>query len=102
MMQFIITAYDGKDDKALDRRLAVREAHLQLVEKLFEEKKYLYGMAIVDSNEKMIGSCVVVDFPTREELEDYLNIEPYVKGNVWQEIDIKTCKVAPIFMQLHK
>ncbi|MCC5910001.1 MAG: hypothetical protein JJT76_06140 [Clostridiaceae bacterium] len=101
-MQFIITAYDGKDEKALDRRLAARDEHLKLVGKLFEEKKYLYGTAILDENEKMIGSCVVVDFPTRGEVEAYLKMEPYVQGNVWQEIDVKPCKVAPIFMELHK
>lgn len=102
MMQFMITAYDGKDEMALERRLAAREEHLKLVEKLFDEKKYLYGMAILDENEKMIGSCVVVDFPSREAVEEYLSIEPYVRGNVWQEIEVKSCKVAPIFMQLYK
>ncbi|SCY07407.1 YciI family protein [Alkaliphilus peptidifermentans] len=101
-MQFIITAYDGKDEKALERRLAARDEHLKLVEKLFEEKKYLYGAAILDENEKMIGSCVVVDFPTRQDVEEYIEMEPYVRGNVWQKIEIKSCKVAPIFMQLYK
>lgn len=101
-MQFLITGYDGTDDKALDRRLAVREQHLLGVEKLFKEKKYLYGMAILDENNKMIGSSVVVDFPIREELEEYLKIEPYVTGNVWQKIEVKPCKVAPIFMNLYK
>lgn len=101
-MQFVITAYDGRDDKALERRLAVREEHLKLVERLFEEKKYLYGAAILDENEKMIGSCVVVDFESREAVEEYLSIEPYVKGNVWQEIEVKPCRVAPMFMQLYK
>lgn len=101
-MQFVITAYDGKDDKALERRLAAREDHLKLVEKLFNEKRYLYGAAILDDNENMIGSCVVVDFPSREGVEEYLKQEPYVKGNVWQEIDVKPCRVAPIFMDLYK
>ena len=102
MMQFLITAYDGKDEKALDRRLAVREEHLKLVEKLFEEKKYLYGGAILDENEKMIGSSVVVDFQSREAVEEYLKMEPYVTGNVWQDIEVKPYKVAPLFMQLYK
>lgn len=101
-MQFLITGYDGTDDQALNRRLAAREEHLQHVEKLFKEKKYLYGMAILDENDKMIGSCVVVDFPTREDVDEYLKNEPYVKGKVWQRIKVEPCKVAPIFMNLYK
>lgn len=101
-MQFLITAYDGTDEKALERRLAVREQHLKLVEGLMAEKKYLYGGAILDENDKMIGSCVVVEFPTKEDVDQYLKIEPYVTGNVWQKIEVKPYKVAPMFMALHK
>ena len=101
-MQFMITGYDGTDEKALDRRLAVREEHLKLAEKLFEQKKCLYGGAILDENEKMIGSCVIVDFESREALDEYLKIEPYVTGNVWQKIEVKPYRVAPLFMGLYK
>jgi hypothetical protein len=41
-MQFIITAYDGVDENAINRRLAVRENHIKLLETLVEEKKHLY------------------------------------------------------------
>lgn len=81
-MQFIVTAYDGKDEMALERRLAVREQHMALVAKLLGERKQLCGAAILDENEKMIGSMLVVDFPTREELDEWLKIEPYVVGKV--------------------
>ncbi|WP_026476220.1 YciI family protein [Alkaliphilus transvaalensis] len=101
-MQFMITAYDGKDDGALERRMVAREEHLKLVDKLFKEGKYLYGVALLDENDKMIGSCVVVDFPTRKDVDQYLELEPYVKGNVWKEINVMPCKVAPTFMELYK
>ncbi|TCN26195.1 YciI family protein [Mesobacillus foraminis] len=50
----------------------------------------------------MIGSMMVVDYPSREELDKWLKEEPYVVGNVWQNIEIKPCRVAPIFMELYK
>lgn len=100
-MQYIITAYDGTDEKALDRRLMAREAHLKSVERRIKEGQHLYGAAILDDNGKMIGSMMVVDFPTREELEEWLKIEPYVVERVWQKIDIQACSVAPIFMKLY-
>ncbi|AKL94324.1 putative protein YCII-like [Clostridium aceticum] len=101
-MQFLITGYDGSDEKALERRMAVREEHLALVKNMADEKKHLYGAALLDENEKMIGSFLVVDFPSREELDAYLKIEPYVVGNVWQKIEVTPCKVAPTFMELYK
>jgi uncharacterized protein YciI len=101
-MQFLVTGYDGTDEGALERRLAVREAHLKLVESMQKEGKDLYGLALLDENEKMIGSVMVVDFPNREAVDEWLKIEPYVTGNVWQKIEVQPCKVAPIFMALHK
>lgn len=101
-MQYIITAYDGTDDKALERRLAVREEHLSQVETRFNEGQHLYGGAILDDNGKMIGSIMVVDYPSREELDEWLQVEPYVVGNVWQKIDIQPFKVAPLFMKLYE
>jgi uncharacterized protein YciI len=95
-------AYDGTDEKALERRLAVREQHLKSVEENFKDGKHLYGAAILDDAGKMIGSMMVVDYPNREELDNWLEVEPYVVGNVWQKIDIQASKVAPIFMDLYK
>ncbi|MGG3889755.1 YciI family protein [Metabacillus fastidiosus] len=97
-MQYIVTAYDGTDEKAIDRRLAAREEHLKSVERRFKEGQHLYGAAILDDEGKMIGSMMVVDYPSREELDNWLKVEPYVTGNVWNKIEIKQCKVASIFM----
>lgn len=101
-MQFLVTGYDGKDEGALERRLAARDAHLKLVEEMVEKGKYLYATAILDDNEKMIGSVLVVEFSSRAELDEWLKVEPYVTGNVWEEIDVKPCKVPPTFLELHR
>lgn len=101
-MQFIITAYDGTDKNALERRLTAREEHLQGVEKRFKEGEHLYGGAILDDEGKMIGSMMVVEYPSREELDQWLKVEPYVTENVWQKIGVKPCRIAPIFMGLYE
>lgn len=100
-MQYIITSYDGTDEKAIDRRLMAREEHLKSVERRVKEGQHLYGAAILDDNGKMIGSMMVVAYPSREELDNWLKVEPYVVANVWQKVEIKPCKVAPIFMELY-
>ncbi len=40
-MEFVVIAYDYKDEKALERRMAVREAHLKGAAKMFAEGKLL-------------------------------------------------------------
>ena len=95
-MQFIVVAYDGTDEGALERRLAAREAHLKSARELFESGKWLYAAGILDDDGKMIGSMIVCDFPSRDELErQWLKKEPYVTGNVWKKIDINRAQVAP-------
>ena len=101
-MQYIVTGFDGTDEKAMDRRLAVREEHLESVKKRFEAGEHLYGAAMLDDAGKMIGSMMVVEYPSREELDKRLKNEPYVTGDVWRKIEIKPCKVAPLFMELYK
>ena len=101
-MQFLVTAYDGVDEKSIERRLAARDEHLALVESMFNRGTHLYAAAITDDNDKMIGSVLIVDFPSRFELDEWLKVEPYVLGKVWDKIEIKPCKVGPMFLGLHK
>ena len=99
-MQFIVTGTDGTDEKAIERRLAVRNNHIQLGDKLRDEGKMLYGAAILNESKKMVGSVLIVEFETREKLDEWLKVEPYVTGDVWKEIDVKTCRVGPSFAHL--
>ena len=93
-MQFIISAYDGTDRDALARRMSVRPQHLENIAKVTEEGHVICAGGITDSAGKLKGSFLVMDFETREKLDEYLKSEPYVTGNVWQNISIETCNVV--------
>jgi uncharacterized protein len=43
----------------------------------------------------MIGSIIFCNFKDRAALDEWLKSEPYVLGDVWQDIDVKQCKVVP-------
>ncbi|MGH3719447.1 MAG: YciI family protein [Pseudonocardiaceae bacterium] len=101
-MQFVLLGYDGKDDGALGRRLAVRGRHLALGDRLVAEGVLLFATAILDAEDKMIGSMLVLDFPSRAELDAWLEIEPYVTGDVWRKIEILPAKVSPSFLGRHQ
>jgi uncharacterized protein YciI len=94
-MQFIIIAHDFKD--GLKRRLQVREKHIEFGDKLVAEGKVLYGVALLDDKGDMRGSVYILDFPSRNVLDEYLEKEPYVIGNVWEKIEVIPCKVGPSF-----
>lgn len=96
-MQFLVIGYDGTDDKAPERRLAVREAHLAGVTKMKEEGKAIFGVAILNEREQMIGSSLVVDFPTRADVDAWLKTEPYVTGGVWKKIEVLPARIPPMF-----
>jgi uncharacterized protein YciI len=100
-MQFIVTGYDGRDTEATARRLAARPAHIELGDKLRNEGRHLYGVAILDEAGNMIGSVLIVEYPSRAELDQWLEAEPYVTGRVWEKVEVQPCRVGPSFQSLH-
>jgi uncharacterized protein YciI len=95
-MQFLLLAFDGTDPEALQRRLKVREEHLRKVSVLKKNGEFIFGGAILDENGKMIGSMMVYEYPDRQILEEMLKTEPYVRGKVWEKIEIKPFRLAQI------
>ena len=42
----------------------------------------------------MIGSTIYVEFESREALDEWIDQDPYVKGNVWQDITVVPIRLA--------
>ncbi|MBD3830150.1 MAG: hypothetical protein IE890_06650 [Arcobacter sp.] len=93
-MQYLVIAYDN--DNALERRLAVRDAHVEGTRKLMAEGKIINAGALIE-DEVMVGSTLLVDFATDDEIDEWLENEPYVKNNVWNmdEFQIVPIKLLP-------
>ena len=92
-MQFLVIGKDGTDEKAQERRQAVRPAHIALGEKLLVSGNLWYGAALLDDAGQMIGSMFVMNFPSKKELQEWLDQEPYVTGEVWKSVEIQKCNV---------
>ena len=93
-MQFMIVAYDGLDEGALNRRLAARESHIAGAIALKKAGHLIAGGAILDDAERMIGSTIYVDFASRADLDDWLQQDPYVIGDVWRHITISPIRLT--------
>ena len=89
-MQFIIKAYDGAGK--LDKRMEVRPRHLEGMQKLGEH--LICAGGLLDDEGKMKGSALILDFDSREELDNYVANEPYVVEKVWEKIDIDRINVV--------
>jgi hypothetical protein len=97
-MQFIVIGRDGTDENALERRMAARETHLETAKKMHESGNWLYAAAILNNEGKMAGSMIVCDFESREALDrEWLDNEAYVKGNVWETVEVQQAAVAPFW-----
>lgn len=96
-MQFIVIGHDGKDEGALERRMAEREAHLKTCADSVASGNQLIGAAMMDEAGKMNGSVMIMDFPDRPALDEWLKREPYVAGKVWNRIEVIPCKVPDTF-----
>lgn len=95
-MQFILIAYDGTDPGALDRRMKVRQEHLDKIEVLKKTGEFIAGGAILDDTGKMTGSMIVYEFPDRNSLDEALQDEPYFTKGVWQKVEIRPFRMAVI------
>ena len=89
-MQFMVKALDGEN--MLARRMEVRPRHLEGMEK--HRSRIICAGGLLDAEGKMKGSLLVLDFPTRGDLDSYLASEPYVVEKVWEKIEIETINVV--------
>ncbi len=95
-MHYVIHAYDHTDADALDRRMAVRPAHLDYVRELKANGQFVLGGALLDPDGQMIGSMLLLNLETDEQLTNYLNTDPYIVQGVWDKIDVKPFRQAQV------
>jgi uncharacterized protein YciI len=95
-MMYVVHAYDHTDSEALARRLTVRERHLEGVRVMKSKGTFHIGGALLDDEERMIGSMMLVEFDSPADLQDWLDVEPYVQEGVWKHIDVKPFRQAQV------
>ena len=89
-MQFVITAYDGEG--MLEKRMEVRPRHLEGMKRL--GKKIICAGGLLDEEGRMKGSVLILDFPDRTALDEYLSNEPYMQEHVWERVNVEVMNVV--------
>ena len=96
MNQYLITAYDGTDENAFERRMNVRPFHLEGAKKLKENGNFIIGGAMLNEEGKMIGSTMILQFESPAALQNWMDNEPYIQQKVWVKFEVKAFRVANI------
>ena len=91
-MLYAILGRDAPD--SLDRRLAVRPAHLQRLNAMLAEGRLILAgpLPAIDSVDPgpagFQGSLMVVEFATLEEATAWANADPYVAAGVFTAVEV--------------
>ncbi|BCQ35288.1 MULTISPECIES: YciI family protein [Erwinia] len=97
-MLYVIYAKDNAD--SLDKRTAVRPAHLARLQLLRDEGRLIIAgpMPAVDSNEPGVagftGSTIIAEFPSLEAAQSWAQDDPYIAAGVYKKVDVKPFKRA--------
>lgn len=95
-MLYVIYAEDNVD--SLEKRLAVRPAHLARLQLLRDEGRLIIAgpMPAVDSNDPgaagFSGSTVIAEFSSLEEAQSWAQDDPYVAAGVYRNVAVKPFK----------
>jgi uncharacterized protein len=95
-MQFVLMAWDGEDEHALERRMAVREMHMVRARQAAQDGLMLEAGAILNDAGQMIGSVMMLEFPSELEARAWLEADVYVTTSVWQRWDLRLFRVAAL------
>lgn len=91
MPLFVITCTDKEG--TVEKRLATRPQHLARLEKLDAEGRVIVAGAMPKDRENpqtgFYGSTMILDFDSREALDEWLKDEPFLKEGIYSHIDVK-------------
>jgi len=95
-MLYAIMSTDVED--SLEKRKGHREAHLQRLQALKSEGRLVLAgpHPAVDAEQPgpagFTGSLVIAEFPSLEEARRWADADPYVKGGIYAEVNVKPFK----------
>lgn len=91
MPLFVVSCTD--QEGTVEKRLAIRPQHLVRLQKLNDEGRLIVAGAMPKEPDNpqagFYGSTIIVDFDSREALEEWLQEEPFLKEGVYAHIDVK-------------
>ncbi|HEY3810442.1 MAG TPA: YciI family protein [Acidimicrobiales bacterium] len=98
-MHFLVLAWDAPGEASVARRDAVRPAHATSIRDLWEKGHVVLGAGLLDDAGVVRGSLVVVEYPSRTEVDQYLATEPFATEGVWERVEVHPLRVGDFYLQ---
>ncbi|WP_236033655.1 YciI family protein [Belnapia mucosa] len=95
-MGYAILAFDGEDEGALQRRMAVRDRHIEVLNAWAADGRLALGVPLFSAAGRILGSLMVLEVPDQAGLDAYLAAEPFNQGEVWQRVETFPFRIAPL------
>ena len=95
-MWYVIFSQDV--DNSLEKRMSVRERHLERLVKLQDEGRLLVAgpMPAIDSDNPaeagFTGSTVIAEFNSLDEAKAWADADPYIEAGVYDNVIVKPFK----------
>ncbi len=97
-MAYAIFGWDGTDKDALDRRMAVRDRHLEVITRWARSGRLLMGFPTFRADGSIAGSLMILD-EDEVGVKEYLAEEPFSREGVWQRYEARPFRLAPLHYQ---
>ncbi|HEY4485618.1 MAG TPA: YciI family protein [Nitrospiria bacterium] len=82
-MKFVMMGWDGPEGE--EKRKALRPGHLEQLKRLDSQGRLVLAGPFSDKS----GSLVVIEMDSLEEARAFVQSDPYVKGGVFKQIDLR-------------
>ncbi|MCQ4084384.1 YciI family protein [Streptomyces sp. RB6PN25] len=92
-MHYLVLGYDHPGEEGRRRRAHARERHLAQAETMIQVKA-IFGTATLDNHGDMIGSMLVMAADSREDLDAWLRVVPYVVDDVRRDVRVHPCQAG--------
>jgi uncharacterized protein YciI len=97
-MGYVVMAWDGTDEGASDRRMAVRDRHLEVITRWAREGRLQLGFPTFRADGSVAGSLMFLD-EDEVGMKEYLAEEPFAREGVWQSYEARPFRIAPLDYQ---
>jgi len=94
MAYFLVIARDGNDADTPWRREKTRPSHLEGIKPMVEKGELIMGGGILNPAGEMIGSTLIMRYPSRAEPDAWLAMEPYVVNGAWKDIQLMPLRMT--------
>lgn len=96
MTGHVVIAWDGTDEGAPARRMAVRDRHLGVITPWAAAGRLSLGVPLFAPDGRALGSLMVLGNEDEVGAKEYLAEEPFAREGVWMRYDLRPFRIAPL------